>query len=477
MIFDDITGAVGQVQSWAEQQWAQRIVQISVYASILFFVLSSFDLINTVDKQILKVVGVKLGKDGTRVIHAITLGVFMYVGIHFILDPFVKRFINGQIVEGGGGGKGANTDKKCSDVEKSDQSGCKDWSKTKTYKAEASNNDRDTACCGDSADDGDASAKKPAKKPAVACEGSWSDCGKNCKAAERVWTPKRGKPEGCQIMLASDANSTPPPCKPGNGKCPDAAKKVDCAGTWSDCTKACETKAERKFTTTKKQSGGGQACPPNPGNCGHGDGKCIPPNLKCSTIKGGKRDCSPGTTFKGDKLCNTWDCHKKSAKNEKCCVKDSCPTYPKHKAGDTYNLSEFKKCGKQGKKACSLKTLEAEDASCFQKEGSALQAWAEQCDTDGTFVDGWQEKNSKREDWDSCLDIKNLPDGFDPHGNWNTYQSNNMQLVTNKENRAKTWEKYKLVASSTDENDQSDYSIDKYLGWIPKPTKPAATGN
>ena len=45
MIFDDITGVVGQAQSWVEQQWTQRIVQISVYAAILFFVLSSYDLI------------------------------------------------------------------------------------------------------------------------------------------------------------------------------------------------------------------------------------------------------------------------------------------------------------------------------------------------------------------------------------------------------------------------------------------------
>ena len=100
MIFDDITGVVGQAQSWVEQQWTQRIVQISVYAAIVFYVLSSFDLINTVDKNILSMLGVKLGNDGTRVLHAITLGFLMYVGVHFILDPFVNRFVNGQVVEG-----------------------------------------------------------------------------------------------------------------------------------------------------------------------------------------------------------------------------------------------------------------------------------------------------------------------------------------------------------------------------------------
>ena len=99
MLFDDITGVLGGAQSWVEQQWTQRIVQISVYAAILFFVLSSFDLINKVDGFIVKSLNVKLGKEGTRALHAVTLGFFMYVGVKFILDPFVHKFAGG--VEGG----------------------------------------------------------------------------------------------------------------------------------------------------------------------------------------------------------------------------------------------------------------------------------------------------------------------------------------------------------------------------------------
>ena len=100
MIFDDITGVVGQARGWVEQQWTQRIVQISVYTSILFFVLSSFDLINATDKQVLKMLGTKLGKDGARILHAVTFGFFVYIGVKFILDPFVHRYVNGQVVEG-----------------------------------------------------------------------------------------------------------------------------------------------------------------------------------------------------------------------------------------------------------------------------------------------------------------------------------------------------------------------------------------
>lgn len=101
MLFDDITGVLGDAQSWVEQQWTQRIVQISVYAAILFFVLSSFDLINKVDGFIVKSLNVKLGKEGTRALHAATLGFFMYVGVKFILDPFVHKFAGG--VEGNEG--------------------------------------------------------------------------------------------------------------------------------------------------------------------------------------------------------------------------------------------------------------------------------------------------------------------------------------------------------------------------------------
>lgn len=96
-------GVVSGATGWVEEQWTQRIVQISVYASILFFVLSSYDLIDTVDKMLVKNLNLKLGKEGTRALHAVTFGFFMYVGVRFILDPFVKRFLSGQVVEGGGG--------------------------------------------------------------------------------------------------------------------------------------------------------------------------------------------------------------------------------------------------------------------------------------------------------------------------------------------------------------------------------------
>jgi hypothetical protein len=100
MFFNDVTDVVGGTGSWLGKEWTQRLIQISVYGAILFFVLSSYDLIGTVDKQLTSILGMKVGKEGARALHAATFGLLMYIGIRFILDPLVKRFVNGQVVEG-----------------------------------------------------------------------------------------------------------------------------------------------------------------------------------------------------------------------------------------------------------------------------------------------------------------------------------------------------------------------------------------
>jgi len=99
-LVSDVRGAVGKVDTWVEQQWSQKVFYISVCAALLFYVLSSEGLINMVDKGVLQMVGVKLGKDGTRILHSLTFGLFMYVCVRFILDPIVKRFLGGNKVEG-----------------------------------------------------------------------------------------------------------------------------------------------------------------------------------------------------------------------------------------------------------------------------------------------------------------------------------------------------------------------------------------
>lgn len=83
--------------SFVEAQWQQRLVQVCVFAALLFLILGSYDLIDYVQKMLGKV-GLKFGKDSTRAVHAVIFGCLLYVLSRFIMDPLVRRLSNG--VEG-----------------------------------------------------------------------------------------------------------------------------------------------------------------------------------------------------------------------------------------------------------------------------------------------------------------------------------------------------------------------------------------
>ena len=91
-----IGGVVGGTKNWLAEQWTERVVQVSVYAAIVFFVLSSYPLIAFVEKHVWNVFGVKLGKEGTLALHSVIFGLFMYVGTRFILDPMLGRVVEGS---------------------------------------------------------------------------------------------------------------------------------------------------------------------------------------------------------------------------------------------------------------------------------------------------------------------------------------------------------------------------------------------
>ena len=89
-------GTVGSAQTWVSQQWTQRVVQVSVYAAVVFFLLSNYSLIKVVEKSVKSVSGLKLGNEGTLVLHSVIFGLFMYVGTRFILDPILAKNIIGN---------------------------------------------------------------------------------------------------------------------------------------------------------------------------------------------------------------------------------------------------------------------------------------------------------------------------------------------------------------------------------------------
>lgn len=91
---DFLSTTVGTTVRGAEslllKEWSQRMVQVSVYAGVVFYVLSTYELIGFVEKQLVSL-GLKIGKDGTRLVHAVIFAVFMYYGSRLILDPVVSR--------------------------------------------------------------------------------------------------------------------------------------------------------------------------------------------------------------------------------------------------------------------------------------------------------------------------------------------------------------------------------------------------
>ena len=91
---------VSSVSSWVSSQWTQRLFQLSVFSGIVFWVLSSFKLINQVDKMLVKTLSLKLGNEGTRALHAVIFACFMYFISRFILDPFVSQLMGKRLVEG-----------------------------------------------------------------------------------------------------------------------------------------------------------------------------------------------------------------------------------------------------------------------------------------------------------------------------------------------------------------------------------------
>ena len=84
--------------SFLERQWHQRLVQISVFAALLFFLLGSYDLIDQIQKMLRKV-GLKFGKDSTRVVNSALFGLLLFLLTRFVMDPVIKRMAGG-IVEG-----------------------------------------------------------------------------------------------------------------------------------------------------------------------------------------------------------------------------------------------------------------------------------------------------------------------------------------------------------------------------------------
>ena len=89
-LFDFLKGSLSQAEYFIEEQWSSRMIQTSVNAGVVFYILSTTELLKNVEKQLANL-GLRVGKDGTRALHAVLFSVFVYYGSRFILDPLVAR--------------------------------------------------------------------------------------------------------------------------------------------------------------------------------------------------------------------------------------------------------------------------------------------------------------------------------------------------------------------------------------------------
>ena len=119
----------------------------------------------------------------------------------------------------------------------------------------------------------------------VDCAGSWSQCTNACETAnDRTWyqtTAQKGEGRACPA--AQD-------CENGEGNC---VVSVDCTGNWSQCSSLCEKSTMRKWNPITAQRGFGRACPATARDCVHNDGECrvavVPKDIDC---RGSWSQCS-----------------------------------------------------------------------------------------------------------------------------------------------------------------------------------------
>jgi hypothetical protein len=67
----DVEKVALQAKLFVVQQWNNRLVQVSVFAGIVFWILSSVPLMDEVEKFLSKTFKFKFGKEGVRLVHAV----------------------------------------------------------------------------------------------------------------------------------------------------------------------------------------------------------------------------------------------------------------------------------------------------------------------------------------------------------------------------------------------------------------------
>ncbi len=86
-----MSAVLNQPLSFVRNQFHDRLVQVSVYSGLVFYILSNPAVFAFVEKNF----PFKIQKDMQLVFHTVLFMLFMYLGTKFFFDPVLGRVMEG----------------------------------------------------------------------------------------------------------------------------------------------------------------------------------------------------------------------------------------------------------------------------------------------------------------------------------------------------------------------------------------------
>tara|TARA_B100000927_G_scaffold90465_1_gene73171 strand:+ start:608 stop:919 length:312 start_codon:yes stop_codon:yes gene_type:complete len=86
-----MSAALNQPLNFVRNQFHDRLVQVSVYSGLVFYILSNPAVFAFVEKNF----PFKIQKDMQLVFHTVLFMLFMYLGTKFFFDPVLGRVMEG----------------------------------------------------------------------------------------------------------------------------------------------------------------------------------------------------------------------------------------------------------------------------------------------------------------------------------------------------------------------------------------------
>ena len=82
-----VSGFVKDSESWVAEKWGNRVVQLAVYAGVLFYVVAN----PSVFKYMERLLPSQISKMNQLVVHSVLFAVLVYVGTRMFFDPVLTN--------------------------------------------------------------------------------------------------------------------------------------------------------------------------------------------------------------------------------------------------------------------------------------------------------------------------------------------------------------------------------------------------